>query len=60
MLEHLGYAEAGEAIVRAIARVLADTPIRTSDLGGKASTHEVSEQIVEALHERSSSGTEEA
>jgi tartrate dehydrogenase/decarboxylase / D-malate dehydrogenase len=49
MLEHLGYAEAGEAVVHAIARVLADTPIRTSDLGGKASTHEVSEQIVEDL-----------
>ena len=60
MLEYLGYAEAGNAIVRAIAQMLADTPIRTSDLGGKASTHEVSEQIVEALQEHSSSGTEEA
>ena len=60
MLEHLGYAEAGEAVVHAIARVLADTPIRTSDLGGKASTHEVSEQIVDALHEHSLSRMEEA
>jgi tartrate dehydrogenase/decarboxylase/D-malate dehydrogenase len=60
MLEHLGYAEAGKAVVRAIARVLAETPIRTPDLGGMASTREVSEQIVEALREHSSSGTEEA
>src|SRR3712207_2669490 len=52
MLEHLGYAEAGEAIVRAIARVLADTPIRTSDLGGKASTPEVSEEILDALQDK--------
>jgi tartrate dehydrogenase/decarboxylase/D-malate dehydrogenase len=60
MLEHLGYAEAGKAVVRVIARVLADTPMRTSDLGGKASTREVSEQIVEALRDHSPSGTEEA
>jgi tartrate dehydrogenase/decarboxylase/D-malate dehydrogenase len=60
MLEHLGYAEAGEAVVRAIARLLTDTSIRTSDLGGKASTREVSEQIVEALRDHSSSRKEEA
>jgi tartrate dehydrogenase/decarboxylase/D-malate dehydrogenase len=52
MLEHLGYAQAGEAIVRAIAQVLADTPVRTPDLGGRASTHEVSDQILEALQEK--------
>jgi len=52
MLEHLGYAEAGNAIVRAIAQVLADTLIRISDLGAKASTHEVSDQILEALQEK--------
>src|SRR5918993_513698 len=60
MLEHLGYTEASEAVVQAIALVLADTPMRTSDLGGKASTREVSEQIVEALRDHSPSGTEEA
>jgi isocitrate/isopropylmalate dehydrogenase len=38
--------------MRAIAQVLADTPVRTSDLGGKASTHEVSDQILEALQEK--------
>jgi tartrate dehydrogenase/decarboxylase/D-malate dehydrogenase len=52
MLEHLGYAQAGEAIVRAIAQVLADTPVRTPDLDGRASTHEVSDQILEALQEK--------
>jgi tartrate dehydrogenase/decarboxylase / D-malate dehydrogenase len=56
MLEHFGYAEAGEAIVRAIAQILTDTQTRTPDLGGKASTHEVSDQILEALQEKSSAG----
>jgi len=60
MLEHLGYAEAGKAVVRAIAQMLAETSFRTPDLGGKASIHEISEQIVEALQEHSSSGTGEA
>jgi isocitrate/isopropylmalate dehydrogenase len=46
--------------VRAIAQVLAETSFRTPDLGGKASTNEVSEQIVEALQEHSSSGSKEA
>src|SRR5215207_7693486 len=60
MLEHLGYAEAGKAVVRAIAQMLTETSFRTPDLGGKASTREVSQQIVEALQKHSSSRMEEA
>jgi tartrate dehydrogenase/decarboxylase/D-malate dehydrogenase len=39
MLEHLGHADAGAAVLRAIERVLADPRApRTPDLGGKATT----------------------
>src|SRR3954466_12902520 len=48
MLEHLGHKEAGEAIVRAIERVLTEGP-RTRDMGGKASTEELGKAIAEAL-----------
>src|SRR5206468_11049111 len=48
MLEHLGHKEAGEAIVRAIERVLTGGP-RTRDMGGKASTEELGKAIAEAL-----------
>jgi tartrate dehydrogenase/decarboxylase/D-malate dehydrogenase len=49
MLQHLGEAKAGEAIVDAIATVLADGGPRTPDLGGTARTDEVTRAIVEAL-----------
>jgi tartrate dehydrogenase/decarboxylase/D-malate dehydrogenase len=48
MLEHLGHKEAGEAIVRAIERVLSGGP-RTRDMGGKATTEELGKAIAEAL-----------
>ncbi|MBX3717452.1 MAG: tartrate dehydrogenase [Burkholderiales bacterium] len=48
MLAHLGETEAGEAIVKAIERVLADGP-RTRDLGGTAGTAEVGKAIADAL-----------
>jgi len=48
MLEHLGYKEAGDAIVKAIEKVLVEGP-RTRDMGGKASTVEVGKAIAEAL-----------
>lgn len=38
MLDHLGQAEAGAAIVRAIEHTLADPRLRTRDLGGSADT----------------------
>src|SRR5204863_8974213 len=48
MLEHLGHKDAGEAIVRAIERVLSEGP-RTRDMGGKATTEELGKAIAEAL-----------
>jgi tartrate dehydrogenase/decarboxylase/D-malate dehydrogenase len=48
MLEHLGHKDAGEAIVRAIERVLSEGP-RTRDMGGKATTQELGKAIAEAL-----------
>jgi tartrate dehydrogenase/decarboxylase/D-malate dehydrogenase len=48
LLEHLGYAEAGAAIVRAIEQVLQVGP-RTPDLGGKANTEDVGKAIAAAV-----------
>jgi len=48
MLDHLGHAEAADAVVRAIEAVLADGP-RTPDLGGKATTRDVGRAVVAAL-----------
>ena len=49
MLDHLGQAEAGAAIVAAIEKVLAAGAPRTPDLGGRASTEELGTAIAEAL-----------
>jgi tartrate dehydrogenase/decarboxylase/D-malate dehydrogenase len=48
LLEHLGHAEAGAAIVRAIERVLSEGP-RTPDIGGKAGTEDMGKAIASAL-----------
>ena len=48
MLEHLGHADAANAIVRAIEKVLAEGP-RTPDIGGKASTEDVGKAIASAI-----------
>lgn len=49
MLDHLGHADAGEEIVSAIERVLAEPALRTPDLGGSASTEACGKAIAEAL-----------
>jgi tartrate dehydrogenase/decarboxylase/D-malate dehydrogenase len=52
MLEHFGYAEAGQAIVRAIERVLEAGPAHaplTPDMGGRAGTADLGRAIAEAL-----------
>jgi tartrate dehydrogenase/decarboxylase/D-malate dehydrogenase len=51
MLEHLGHAEAGAAIVRAIEKVLAPDSgaPRTPDIGGKAGTADLGRAIAQAL-----------
>ena len=49
MLDHLGHAEAADAIVDTIAALLRDGGPRTADLGGNATTAEVGEAIASAL-----------
>ena len=50
MLDHLGDTTAHDRIVAAIERVLADSSgPRTPDLGGKASTREVTRAVVQAF-----------
>ncbi|MFA9517074.1 isocitrate/isopropylmalate dehydrogenase family protein [Halopenitus sp. H-Gu1] len=48
LLEHLGYAEAGKRVRTAVESVLADGP-RTGDLGGSATTAEMTDAIVDRL-----------
>ena len=49
MLEHLGHKDAHDQIVKAIEVVLKDATAMTPDMGGKASTQELSQAIVDAL-----------
>ena len=52
MLEHLGEAGAGRAMVAAIERVLAEGRVRTPDLGGAATTGDLTAAVIAALTER--------
>jgi tartrate dehydrogenase/decarboxylase/D-malate dehydrogenase len=45
MLDHLGHADAGRAVVAAIERVVEDGKVLTRDLGGTASTGDVGKAI---------------
>lgn len=49
MLDHLGCAAAARAIETAVTAVLAEGRVRTPDLGGDSSTHEVTEAVLEKL-----------
>jgi tartrate dehydrogenase/decarboxylase/D-malate dehydrogenase len=49
MLEHLGHAEAAGAIVGAIEKLLAQTDIRTRDMGGNAMCAEFGDAIVDLV-----------
>src|ERR1035437_3242560 len=49
MLDHLGLAEAARAVEAAVAAVLAEGQVRTPDLGGKSSTEEVANAVLEKL-----------
>ena len=49
MLEHLGHPDAAQAIVDAFTSVLGDGRLLTRDLGGQASTAELTEAIVSAI-----------
>jgi len=49
MLEHLGHPAAAAAIVKAIEKLLADTDVRTADMGGKATCRELGGALVELV-----------
>jgi tartrate dehydrogenase/decarboxylase/D-malate dehydrogenase len=49
MLEHLGQKSAADRLMRAIERVTADPSLHTPDLGGKATTEQVTQAVCEAL-----------
>jgi tartrate dehydrogenase/decarboxylase/D-malate dehydrogenase len=49
MLEHLGEAEAGARLMKAIEQVTADPRFHTPDLGGEASTADVTEAVIDAI-----------
>jgi tartrate dehydrogenase/decarboxylase/D-malate dehydrogenase len=52
MLDHLGEPEAGEELLGAVEATLAESGVRTPDLGGTASTAEYVKAVEERLHER--------
>ncbi len=49
LLDHLGLTDAGRAVERAVAGVLADGKARTADLGGTSSTREVTDAVLDRL-----------
>ncbi len=49
MLEHLGEGTAAGRLMRAIERVTADRALHTPDLGGKATTRQVTDAVCKAL-----------
>ena len=49
MLDHLGEAELGDALLKAIESVLAEGKVRTPDLGGECTTRQVGQAIIGAL-----------
>ena len=50
MLDFLGEHEAGELVMTAMESVTASGGVRTPDLGGSATTQEVTDAVVQALH----------
>ena len=49
MLDHLGHADAGRAVVAAIERVVEEGKVLTRDLGGTASTDDVGKAIASMI-----------
>jgi tartrate dehydrogenase/decarboxylase / D-malate dehydrogenase len=49
MLEHFGERDAAGRLMRAIEKVTADPALHTPDLGGNATTRQVTDAVVEAI-----------
>lgn len=50
MLDHLGEKAASDRLMRAVERVTADPDLHTPDLGGKATTRQVTDAVIAAIH----------
>jgi tartrate dehydrogenase/decarboxylase/D-malate dehydrogenase len=53
MLDHLGRSELGNRLMACVEKVLAGTPIRTPDFGGRSTTTEVTDAIIEQMRRAS-------
>jgi len=49
MLEHLGEKPAADLLMRAVERVTADPNLHTPDLGGNATTRQVTDAVIAAI-----------
>src|SRR5579864_8554475 len=49
MLDHLGLGEAGNAVERAVAKVLAEGKVKTADVGGTSKTPDVTNAVIEVI-----------
>jgi tartrate dehydrogenase/decarboxylase/D-malate dehydrogenase len=49
MLDHLGEHDAYKRILRAIEAVISDDRVRTPDLGGKATTEDMTRAVTNAM-----------
>jgi isocitrate/isopropylmalate dehydrogenase len=49
MLDHLGVHDAARELEGAVAATLAEGNVRTPDIGGRSSTEEVTEAVLEKL-----------
>jgi tartrate dehydrogenase/decarboxylase/D-malate dehydrogenase len=52
MLDHLGERAAHDAILQAIERVIGDERVKTPDLGGRATTAEMTKAVASSLSVR--------
>lgn len=52
MLDHLGEREASERLMQAVERVTADPALHTPDLGGKATTRDVTDAMLDVIRGR--------
>ncbi|MDG4719802.1 MULTISPECIES: tartrate dehydrogenase [Thalassospira] len=50
MLDHLGEKAASDRLMRAVERVTADPSLHTPDLGGRATTRQVTDAVIAAIH----------
>ena len=50
MLEHLGFAEAANSVLRALEECVASPGTRTADIGGTATTTEAAKALIATLN----------